>query len=195
MNFSRSGERHLAPGKVFKECSLCPEMVVILAGQFAMGSPPTEPKPYAKAESPQRVVKIGRRFAVGRFELKFEEWDACVAAGGCNHRPSSHPERRLGYPVVDVGWHDARAYVEWLSKKKAMEKEASTDRAMIAPDPSSVSAELNALFSRRLALVIAASTVEDGRDPAVGFEEVEEAKARFVDEVGVGEDLLDRRWR
>ena len=46
-------------------------------------------------EGPQHRVTIARPFAVGKFEVTFAEWDACVAAGGCKHRP------------IDQGWGPA----------------------------------------------------------------------------------------
>ena len=56
------------------------------AGEFMMGSPPSESWT-SQRERPQRKVTIQRPFAVGKFEVTFAEWDACVAEGGCKHRP------------------------------------------------------------------------------------------------------------
>jgi formylglycine-generating enzyme required for sulfatase activity len=105
------------PGTTFKDCPECPEMVVVPAGSFTMGSPESEPQRSAD-EGPQRRVTIARPFAVGKFEVTFAEWDACVAAGGCNgHRPSDSNWGRGNRPVINVSWDDARAYVAWLSRK------------------------------------------------------------------------------
>ena len=52
---------------------------------FMMGSP--EARGRDSDEGPQRKVTIARPFAVGKFEVTFAEWDACVAAGGCKHQP------------------------------------------------------------------------------------------------------------
>jgi formylglycine-generating enzyme required for sulfatase activity len=65
------------PGDVFKDCAQCPEMAVIPAGQFVMGSPTSEAGRDSD-EGPQRVVTIAQEFAAGRFEVTFGEWDACV---------------------------------------------------------------------------------------------------------------------
>src|SRR5262245_63132951 len=80
-------ERALKPKDTCKECDACPEMVVVPAGSFTMGSPASEKDRYSD-EGPQRRVTFARQFAVGKFAVTFDEWDACVADGGCNgHRP------------------------------------------------------------------------------------------------------------
>ena len=71
----------LPPGAVFRDGRDYPEMVVIPAGKFLMGSPPDEPERYDD-EDPQHEVTIPNRFAVGRYAVTFDEWDAAVAAGG-----------------------------------------------------------------------------------------------------------------
>jgi formylglycine-generating enzyme required for sulfatase activity len=58
-------------------------MIVVPPGTFTMGSSRTEPG-RRENEGPQRKVTIARQFAVGQFELTFDEWDACIADGGCN---------------------------------------------------------------------------------------------------------------
>ena len=61
-------------------------MVVLPAGEFTMGSPESE-KGRNKDEGPQRKVAFAQPFAVGKFEATFAQWDACVAEGGCAHKP------------------------------------------------------------------------------------------------------------
>ena len=68
-------------------------------------------------EGPQHEVRIAKPFAVGRFQVTFDEWDACVAARGCKHRPKDEGWGRGKRPVINVSWEDAQAYVAWLSKK------------------------------------------------------------------------------
>lgn len=110
-------EQPLKPKDVFKDCANCPEMVVVPAGSFEMGSPTGEPGHFAE-EGPQHLVTIARPFAVGRSEVTFDEWDACVAEGGCNgYTPSDEGWGRGRRPVINVSWDDAQAYVKWLSKK------------------------------------------------------------------------------
>jgi formylglycine-generating enzyme required for sulfatase activity len=110
-------ERALVPGDHFQECGVCPEMVVVPGGDFLMGAPEGE-EGSLPDERPQHKVTISRPFAVGRFAVTFDEWDACVAARGCkNHRPSDRGWGRGRRPVINLWWEDARAYVAWLSHK------------------------------------------------------------------------------
>ena len=62
-------------------------------------------------------MTIQRPFAVGKFEVTFAEWDACVAAGGCKHQPGDEGWGRGRRPVINVSWHDAKEYAAWLSRK------------------------------------------------------------------------------
>ena len=119
-------ERALKPGDGFKECDACPEMVVVPAGRFTMGSGPAEIAALVKetkdehyrSEGPQRQVTIARPFAVGKFEVTFAEWDACVAAGGCRHRPNDLGWGRGSRPLIDVSWDDVTLeYLPWLLRK------------------------------------------------------------------------------
>jgi formylglycine-generating enzyme required for sulfatase activity len=76
-------ERELKPLVSFRECAKdCPEMIVIPAGEFVMGSPATEQLRYSN-EGPQHKVVIAKRFAVSKFDVTFADWDACVSVGGC----------------------------------------------------------------------------------------------------------------
>jgi formylglycine-generating enzyme required for sulfatase activity len=108
----------LTPGQVFRDCpDVCPEIVVVPAGNFTMGSPPGEVGRGAE-EGPQHKVTIARPFAVGRFEVTFAEWDACVAAGGCRHRPKDGGWGRDRRPAINVSWGDiTKEYLPWLSRK------------------------------------------------------------------------------
>ncbi len=101
-------------GEIFRDCDQCPEMVVVPAGSFTMGSPRGEG---SDDERPQHEVTIARAFAVGKYPITFDEWDACVAAGGCKYKPEDAGWGRSRRPAINVSWNDAQEYVAWLSKK------------------------------------------------------------------------------
>jgi formylglycine-generating enzyme required for sulfatase activity len=95
--------------------SVCPEMVMVPAGAFAMGSPPSEPGRFDSEE--QVRVTIIRPFAVAKFAVTFDQWDACVADGGGNgYKPDDKGWGRSNRPVINVNWNDAKAFAEWLSR-------------------------------------------------------------------------------
>jgi formylglycine-generating enzyme required for sulfatase activity len=99
----------------FKECAFCPQMVVIPAGEFTMGSPDSEP--FRAAETQHRVT-IAAAFAVSKFEITFDEWRACVKDRGCDgYWPDDQKWGRGKRPIIDVTWDHAKAYVNWLSHK------------------------------------------------------------------------------
>jgi formylglycine-generating enzyme required for sulfatase activity len=49
--------------------------------------------------------------------VTFDEWDRCVDAGGCRHRPSDRDWGRGERPVINVSWNDAKAFLNWMSQK------------------------------------------------------------------------------
>lgn len=104
-------EHVLQPGQIFYECFGCPEMVVVPAGEFVMGSP-KQPR-----EQPQHKVSIRQPLAVSRFEITFDEWDACVTLGGCARQPWDQGWGRGRRPVINVSWDDAQQFVAWLSRR------------------------------------------------------------------------------
>jgi formylglycine-generating enzyme required for sulfatase activity len=80
-------ERALKSRGSFRECADCPEMVVVPAGSFIMGSPGK--LGLDLGEGPQRKVTIAQRFAMGKFEVTIAEWDACAAdSGGASTEPT-----------------------------------------------------------------------------------------------------------
>ncbi len=127
------------PGSSFRDCSDCPQMIVIPAGSFTIGSPEDELGRFS-VEGPMKTVTI-KQFAVGRFNVTRGQWAAFVAAtnravpGGCawsGLKDSTlkdweiHPDaswKKLGFPqdddhpVVCITWFDAQDYVNWLSQK------------------------------------------------------------------------------
>lgn len=99
----------LTPGTVFRDCeTVCPELVVIPPGSFVMGSD-------EKAESPLTPVTIAKPFALGRYETTFDEFDACVDAGGCAKKPFDRDWGRGRRPVHTVTLAEIEAYLAWLS--------------------------------------------------------------------------------
>jgi formylglycine-generating enzyme required for sulfatase activity len=97
----------------FSDCSECPDMVMILPGTFTQGSPESEPQSI-DIERPQREVNV-QAFAMGVTAVTFDQWDACVADGGCTHNPDDNDWGRGHRPVINVNWNDAQEYVTWLS--------------------------------------------------------------------------------
>lgn len=91
-----------------------PEMVVIPAGSFLMGSPADE-KDRFENEGPQHAVTVGR-FALGAHEVTFAEYDAFAEATN-RKKPSDEGWGRGNRPVIHVSWDDAQAYAAWLSEK------------------------------------------------------------------------------
>jgi len=109
--------QQLKAGETFQECTDCPAMTVVPAGEFVIGSPANE-SGRELSEGPQQRILFSRSFAVGTYAATFAEWNACIAAGGCNaFRPGDYGWGAGDRPVINVSWADARAYVEWLSAK------------------------------------------------------------------------------
>lgn len=125
----------MAPGTVFRDCADCPEMVVIPAGSFMMGSPPSEASRDSD-EGPQHSVRIPRSMAMGKFEVtrgqfaRFVQESGYAAGSGCHvwdgkqwNNDASKDWRNTGFaqndedPVACVNWNDAKAYAEWLARK------------------------------------------------------------------------------
>jgi formylglycine-generating enzyme required for sulfatase activity len=70
---------------------------------------PTSEARRSPDEGPQSLVTISKSFAVGQFAVTFEEWDACVADGGCNgYKPADRGWGRGRQPVINVSWDDAK---------------------------------------------------------------------------------------
>ena len=130
----------IRPGKTFRDCKTCPEMVVVPAGSFMMGSPKSE-KGREKDEGPEHSVTFAKSFAVGKSEITRAQFATFVAAtdykmgNDCwtyekrgdnkwnwektknRHWQSPGYEQTGGHPVVCVSWNDANAYIAWLNKK------------------------------------------------------------------------------
>jgi formylglycine-generating enzyme required for sulfatase activity len=135
------GARAADPMAPFRDCPDCPEMQRIPAGTFVMGTPTADAHAAAtRAESQALIVRIPRAFALGRTEVTRREYRAFVAdssyeaKGPCvtwddtlsrfaadrargPENPGRPREARDDQPVSCVNWADAKAYVQWLSRK------------------------------------------------------------------------------
>ena len=129
--------RENPPGSVFRDCSQCPEMVVVPSGSYEMGSPAFE-EGRENDEGPVHRVTIAEPLAVGVYEITRGEFERFVQATGYSmgntcwifmpesgkfEKHSDHHWRDPGFtqtdqhPVVCVSWRDAQAYVRWLSRE------------------------------------------------------------------------------
>lgn len=102
-------------GQIVRDCAYCPELVVIEPGNFMMGSPAGEVGRAAE-EGPRHLVALPRPFAMGKYEVTFDEYDVCVAEGGCSYQVPDRSWGRGRRPVA-VNYYDAQRYVGWLSEK------------------------------------------------------------------------------
>lgn len=134
---SFSAEHALKPKDSFKECDKCPEMVVVPAGSFIMGSDLREMY-REKNEGPIHIVKIEAQFAASKFHITVDQFAAFVSEtkydagakcfsfefgrGKWEEKPGlswRNPEfsQNGTYPAVCLNWNDAKAYVDWLAHK------------------------------------------------------------------------------
>ena len=126
--------RERETGREFRDCEECPRMVVVPAGEFEMGSPPSEEGRFDGEEEPVHRVRIGAPFAIGIHEVTRGEFARFVSAtdrktgNSCLSRDGEGFVERPGatwrnpgfgqtddHPVVCVSWDDAVAYAGWLS--------------------------------------------------------------------------------
>ena len=109
---------HMGTGETFRDALSSgghgPEMVVIPSGSFRMGCL-NDDGDCTVNESPVHTVRVPR-FAVSKYEVTFEQWDACVDAGGCGgYSPIDFGWGRNDRPVVYVTWREAQSFVTWLA--------------------------------------------------------------------------------
>jgi len=106
-------------GQVFRDCDICPEMVVIPTGSFLMGSAPDDIG-FQQSEAPQRRIAVREKFAMGKYEVTVGDWKACLSKGGCvGYDPATTGTNmsRDSYPVSNIPYLAAQYYVEWLSQE------------------------------------------------------------------------------
>ena len=144
-----------AAGARFHDCANCPEMIIIPAGSFTMGSPKSEQGRFDN-EGPQHPVTIARPFAMGVYDVTVGEYRRFVNATGqatsedCRVYDPAFIEPQLvrvrgknwkkpnfaqtdRNPVVCVTFDDARAYVEWLNSQVGLS--SSSARALGVSGP------------------------------------------------------------
>ncbi len=122
----------------FKECPVCPEMVVLPTEQFLMGAELSESafiyslwykveddvEPGFAHEGPVHKVVVDIPIAMGVNEVTYGEWQACVDGGGCPQiddvrilQPDGTyfvaDDRR--HPIIGVNYHEALQYIDWLN--------------------------------------------------------------------------------
>lgn len=92
-----------------------PDMVVVPAGSFKLGSPSSE-RGRRGNEGPQRLIRFSKPFAISKTEITFEQYDRFAQETG-RQRPSDNGWGRRSRPVINVSWRDAEAYTKWLSER------------------------------------------------------------------------------
>ena len=102
-------------GQVFRDCPVCPEMVAIPTGKFAMGSNTGKVR-----ERPLTPISIKKFIAIGKYELTFDEWDVCYKMLGCSTKPEDRGWGRGRRPVININYKDIKEYLVWITKKTKM---------------------------------------------------------------------------
>ena len=98
------------------------EMVSIPGGTFQMGDLTGDMRHITDFTTSHWVQPIHRvllpAFKLGKYEVTFAQWDACVADEGCNgYSPDDEGWGRGNRPVVNVSWDDAQSFIDWLNNK------------------------------------------------------------------------------
>ena len=125
---------HAQPGRTagdtFQDCKNCPQMIVLPAGNFIMGSPEDEAE--RRENEAQMEVTFDSPFAMSRTPVTWDQWEACVRDNWCDgiavenslrtlfdgsENPDYQGQSRGNRPVVGVSWYDAQAFVGWLNNK------------------------------------------------------------------------------
>ena len=117
---SREREEVIRPVIALPRPEGAPEMVLIQPGSFLMGSP-IHQKQRDRNEGPQVRVNIDYAFEISRYEVTFDEWNACVNGGGCKgYRPGDNGWGRGKRPVTNISYNDAQSYIKWLNAKTGL---------------------------------------------------------------------------
>lgn len=121
----------------FQDCDGCPDMIIVPAGRFIIGSPAKEPG-RGQDEGPQKEIVFAEPFAVSRYEVTRAQYKAFLRqtghkiSGGCitdrrkpgtwaadDHTNVEDPgfEQGDNHPAACVSWNDAMAYIGWLNSR------------------------------------------------------------------------------
>lgn len=108
-----------------------PEMIIVPAGEFVIGSAPTTTNSGA-GERPPKNISIPQPFALARFPVTVRQYQRFLEASGYIKQylrdgtlcdvdvhwapgPDNHPLQSDDHPVVCITYSDALAYVDWLA--------------------------------------------------------------------------------
>jgi formylglycine-generating enzyme required for sulfatase activity len=97
------------PVTELRDCAACPVLLALPAATFTMGSNSGDP-----SERPAHQVTLDTPFAIGKYEVTAEQWNACVDAGACQ-RAGAAPATPGTYPAREISWDDSQQYLKWLS--------------------------------------------------------------------------------
>jgi formylglycine-generating enzyme required for sulfatase activity len=104
-------------GMIFRDCDACPELVSIAPGEFMVGPEGRSTAQQAITAVDARKVVVDKPFAIGRYEVTFDDWQRCVDGGGCKVSPADDGWGRGRHPVIHVSYNDiSQQYLPWLSK-------------------------------------------------------------------------------
>lgn len=103
---SRLSQQFDASTPPFRDCQQCPEMVVIPAGSFYMGS-----NDGYDSEKPLHIATVGKPFALGKFEVTQAQWRAIMG------NDPGHFSGCDDCAAEQVSWEDAQEYIRKLNEK------------------------------------------------------------------------------
>jgi formylglycine-generating enzyme required for sulfatase activity len=106
-------------GAEIKDCAACPPLISLSPGSFTMGSNSSDP-----SEKPAHQVTLAAPFAIGKYEVTVQQWNACADAGACQKVNGSSGANA---PIRDVSWDDAQQYLKWLSASTGKEYRLPTE--------------------------------------------------------------------
>ena len=115
---SRLGDPRFDPENFYLPKETNMGFVTIPAGPFLMGSDKEKDTEAFDDELPQHTVELSE-YAIGRYPVTVAQFSRFIENSG--YRPGYHYCREgneyANHPVVNLSWHDAKKYCEWLSEK------------------------------------------------------------------------------